>query len=165
MQQLTGMTARPARRCDVEGIATLVNDFAATGVMLPRTPESIAESLHDYVVVADERGRVLACGALREYSPSVAEVAAIAVSRDAHGQGLGRVVVSAVEQLARRRGIEEVFALTLTPPFFAALGYDVVDKTLYPEKVRRDCAGCAKRFGCVEVCMRRFIAPALKRAA
>jgi len=160
------LTVRPARLADVQGIATLVNEFAAEGIMLSRTPDEIALAIDDYVVAVDGRGRVLGSGALREYAPSLAEVAAIAVAREAHGRGLGRVIVEEVERLARRRGIDEVFALTLAPKFFEALGYAPVDRALYPEKIRRDCTGCAKRFGCVEICMRRMLdAPALEIAA
>ena len=147
-------TAQPA---DVPRIQALINEFAAEGVMLPRTPESIVLSLDDFVVAVDAGGRVLACGALKEYSPSLAEVASLAVSRDAHGRGLGRAVVSRVEALARVRGIGELFALTLAPRFFEAMGYTVVDRARYPEKMRRDCAGCPRRFGCAEVCVRRVL--------
>jgi N-acetylglutamate synthase-like GNAT family acetyltransferase len=60
--------------------------------------------------------------------------------------------VTAVEHLARKRGIPEVFALTLEPQFFEALGYLRVDRARYPEKIRRDCIGCARRFACNETC-------------
>jgi N-acetylglutamate synthase-like GNAT family acetyltransferase len=82
----------------------------------------------------------------------VAEIAAIAVSRDARGQGLGRAIVHAVEDLARMRDIYDVFALTLQPEFFAAIGYQRVDRARYPEKIRRDCLGCMRRFACNEIC-------------
>src|SRR5688572_8229768 len=120
--------------------------------MLRRTPEQIALSIDDYLIAVDERGRVMGCGALKEYSPSVAEVAAIAVATDAQGSGLGRRIVTAVEDLARKRGIPEVFALTLEPEFFVAMGYQRVDRARYPEKIRRDCIGCARRFACNETC-------------
>ena len=73
--------------------------------MLRRTPEMVELAIDDYVVGVDAAGDVVACGALKEYSPSVAEVAAIAVSRDVHGQGVGRAIVAAVEALAIKRGI------------------------------------------------------------
>jgi N-acetylglutamate synthase-like GNAT family acetyltransferase len=159
-------TIRSARPGDVEDIVSLVNAYATEGLMLPRHADDVLAALDDYVVVVDDHDRVLACGAVREYSPSLAEVSAIAVSREAQGRGLGRHIVQAVEALARRRGIGEVFALTLAPRFFEALGYRVVDRTRYPEKMRRDCAGCARRFGCAEVCMqRRLDAGALEAAA
>jgi N-acetylglutamate synthase-like GNAT family acetyltransferase len=123
--------------------------------MLKRTPEMVSLAIDDYVVVQNTAGELLACGALKEYSPSVAEVAAIAVSRDAHGKGLGKAIVRAVEDLARKRGIHDVFALTLQPEFFAAIGYERVDRARYPEKIRRDCLACARRFACNEICFAR----------
>ena len=120
--------------------------------MLRRSPETISLAIDDYVVVQRVNGELLACGALKEYSPSVAEVAAIAVSTAAHGKGLGRAIVTAVEDLARKRGIYDVFALTLQPEFFAAIGYQRVDRARYPEKIRRDCLSCARRFACNEIC-------------
>jgi len=143
---------RRARPADAVAISRLNNSFANEGQMLQRTPEMIVLAIDDYVVVQASTGQLLACGALKEYSPSVAEVAAIAVAREAHGKGLGRAIVDAVEALARKRGIHDVFALTLQPEFFTAIGYARVDRARYPEKIRRDCLGCARRFACDEIC-------------
>ena len=160
------VSVRSARPADAEAIATLIAEYAAMGLMLPRTPADILLAIEDFVVAVDAHDRVLGCGAVREYSPSLAEVSAIAVARAAHGQGLGSRIVRAVEGLARRRGVLEVFALTLAPRFFAELGYHVVDRGHYPEKVRRDCASCARRFGCAEVCLqRRLDADGMEAAA
>ena len=149
---------RKARPADVDAIAALVSGFAADGLMLPRTPDEVALALDDYVVAADERGRVLACGALREYSPSVAEVSSIAVLREAQGRGLGRRVVEAVEQLARRRGYRDVFLITVSPGFFTALGYAAVDCARYPEKVCGHAVSLADCRECEKVCMWRELA-------
>jgi N-acetylglutamate synthase-like GNAT family acetyltransferase len=150
-------TIRAATAADADAIARLNNQFADQHLMLRRTPEMISLACDDYVVAVDERGRILACGALKEYSPSVAEVAAIAVSPEAQGLGLGRRIVGAVESLARKRGIPEVFALTLAPAFFEALDYHRVDRARYPEKIRRDCIGCARRFACNETCFAKSL--------
>ena len=151
------LLVRRARPQDAAAISRLNNTFADEGQMLRRSPEMIALAIDDYVVVQGASGDLLACGALKEYSPSVAEVAAVAVSRSAHGMGLGRAIVSAVEALARKRGIYDVFALTLQPEFFAAIGYLRVDRARYPEKIRRDCVGCARRFACNEICFARSL--------
>ena len=134
---LLPLVARKASVADVEQVAALVNGFAAEDIMLPRTPEQVLACLDSYVVVRDARGRVVACGALREYSPSLAELVSLAVAREAHGCGLGTTVVAAVEGLARKRGFDSVFAHTLSPRFFTACGYAVVDRALVPEKVAR----------------------------
>lgn len=151
------LLVRRARPQDAAAISRLNNVFAREGQMLPRSPEMIALAIDDYVVVQGASGALLACGALKEYSPSVAEVAAVAVSRSAHGMGLGRAIVGAVEELARKRGIYDVFALTLQPEFFSAIGYLRVDRARYPEKIRRDCVGCARRFACNETCFARSL--------
>jgi amino-acid N-acetyltransferase len=146
---------RRARGADATAISELNNRFADEALMLRRSPETIALAVDDYVVAVNQEGRIVGCGALKEYSPSVAEVAAIAVAPEAHGQGLGRRIVAAVEQLALKRGISDVFALTLQPEFFQAIGYARVDRARYPEKIRRDCLSCARRFACNEICFAR----------
>ena len=146
------LLVRRARAQDAAAISRLNNTFADEGQMLRRSPEMISLAIDDYVVVQNTAGELLACGALKEYSPSVAEVAAIAVSVEAHGKGLGRAIVSAVEALARKRDIYDVFALTLQPEFFGAIGYQRVDRARYPEKIRRDCRACSRRFACTEIC-------------
>lgn len=156
---------RRARPEDARAVADLIAGFADEALMLRRTPESIELTICDYVVGVDARGQIVACGALKEYSPSVAEIAAIAVSRDAHGCGVGRAIVAAVEALACKRGIYDVFALTLQPRFFAAIGYERVDRARYPEKIRRDCLGCIRRFACSEICFAKNLRAEARAAA
>jgi len=162
---VTGVVVRSARPSDAFAIAELNNRFARDGVMLLRTPEQIALAIDDYVVAVDTRGAVMACGALKEYAPSLSEVAAIAVAPEAHGMGLGKAVVRAVEALALKRGTTELFALTLEPGFFGAIGYHRVERARYPEKIRRDCIGCARRFACNEIAFARMLTGTRKIAA
>lgn len=163
---ITGLiTVRPACDADVAGISTLVNGYADEAIMLYRSPESVRMTLHDFVVAVDPVGTVMACGALKEYSPSLAEVASVAVAREAHGLGLGTAIVAEVERLARKRGVDELFALTLTPRFFESAGYVIGDRALYPEKIRRDCLKCPRRIRCNEYCVVRQIQEEIAVAA
>ncbi len=130
-------TVRRAARGDAEQIAELVAPYSAEGLMLPRTAEQIATSIDNYVVATDGAGHVLACAALEEYSPSLAEVSCVAVAASQHGRGLGTQVVLGVERLARARNIDEIFALSLTDNFFLALSYQLTDISRYPEKLLR----------------------------
>lgn len=159
------VTIRPARNADIVGIVALVSGYAAEAIMLYRSPESVRMTLHDFVVAVGSSGNVLACGALKEYSPSLAEVASVAVAREAHGLGLGTAIVAAVERLAQKRGIDELFALTLTPKFFENAGYAIADRALYPEKIRRDCLSCPRRIRCNEYCVVHQVQEAIAVAA
>lgn len=104
--------------------------------MLPRTLEQVAISIDNYVV-ATVGGRVVACAALEEYSPSLAEVSSVAVARSEHGNGLGTDVVLGVERLARARDICELFAMSLSDKFFLSLDYAPTSISRYPEKLKR----------------------------
>jgi amino-acid N-acetyltransferase len=161
------VTLRPARRADADAIVRLVNGYAAEGIMLPRSLDSVVHSLDDFVVAVDRRGKLLGCGALKEYSPSLAEVSSLAIVREAHGTGLGKRIVRQVEMLALKRGITGLFALTLAPAFFESAGYALADRAAYPEKIRRDCLRCPRRIRCDELCVSRSLAvsPALEAAA
>ena len=130
-------TVRRAVRADAGSILELVSQYAAQGLMLPRTLEQIASRIDNYVVVTDTDGKVVACAALEEYSPSLAEVSSVAVAPSHHGQGLGSQVVLGVERLARARDIEELFALSLTDNFFLSLSYAPTTISRYPEKLAR----------------------------
>lgn len=140
-----GLTVRRAHAGDVDGIVALVAEWAAESLLLPRSAADVARAVDDYVVAVDPRGRVLACAALREYSPSLAELVSVAVSRAAHGRGLGRLVVQAAEALARRRDHATLFAHTLQPDFFAALGYAAAERAWFPEKHARPHTACVQR--------------------
>ena len=127
---------RPATRGDIDAILELVSCYAAEGLMLPRTREQIAMNIDNYVV-AVSGSRVVACAALDEYSPSLAEVSSVAVARSEHGKGLGTDVVLGVERLARARDINEIFALSLSDRFFLSLDYAPTSISRYPEKLAR----------------------------
>jgi len=130
-------TVRGAARADAAQILRLVSPYAEQGLMLPRTLEQIASRIDNYVVAADSAGRVIACAALEEYSPSLAEVSSVAVAPEHHGKGLGSQVVLGVERLALARDIDELFALSLTDEFFLSLSYKPTTISRYPEKLAR----------------------------
>jgi len=149
------ITLRHAWPSDVAAIAALVNGFAGANMMLPRTAAEIALVVDDYVVATDARGQVIGCGALKQYSPSLAEVASIAVAREAQGRGFGSRMVMAVEELARMRGYGQVFLFTVTPRFFETLGYTISDRAAYPEKICTHGVSIARCGGCEKECMWR----------
>jgi amino-acid N-acetyltransferase len=128
---------RRAARSDAGQILELVAQYAAQGLMLSRTFDQVASRIDSYVVATDSAGRVVACAALEEYSPSLAEVSSVAVAPLHHGKGLGSQVVLGVERLARARDIDELFAMSLTDNFFLSLSYKATTISRYPEKLAR----------------------------
>jgi amino-acid N-acetyltransferase len=130
-------TVRRAARPDAAQILELVTEYAGQGLMLSRTFDEIAARIDSYVVATDDAGRIIACAALEEYSPSLAEVSSVAVASSHHGKGVGSQVVLGVERLARARDIDELFAMSLTDRFFLSLSYQPTTISRYPEKLAR----------------------------
>lgn len=145
------VAVRPARVADMRQVEPLINGFAAQQLMLPKTLEQLNRHFREFVVAADAEGRVYGCAALRVYTPQLAEVVSLAVDEAAHGLGLGRQLVHALEEEARKLGIGTVFALTLQEVFFHRIGYGTVAKEMFPLKVWADCRGCSKLHACDEI--------------
>ena len=81
---------------------------------------------------ADE---VVGCAAIEPYG-GAAVLRSVAVRDDRRGEGLGQALVHAAEGLARETGAAEIILLTETAePFFARLGYEVIDRASVPDDV------------------------------
>ena len=113
---------RRARAADAAVISALIQQHVASGTLLPRSAEFIAERAIDYLVATVD-GRVVGCVHLEEYSPSLAEVRSMVVDAGYQGRGIGAALVDAVEGLARRREYRTVFAVSNNEGFFRSRGY------------------------------------------
>jgi len=147
---------RPAEAADVLPIVALVNQFAAEKVMLPRTEESVRQTLADWLVAVDpdlvpEDPQILACGALVPLSDTLVELRSLAVHPSRQGQGLGGHVVNHLVQLARQRSYHQICALTLRENFFVRLGFEQVDRWSISPKIWQACIYCSKFHRCDEV--------------
>jgi amino-acid N-acetyltransferase len=145
-----GLSVQRAAVADVRGIHELVNGFARTGEMLPRTLAEIYESLRDYSVVRDG-DTMLGCGGLHVMWEDLAEIRSLAVRSERQGQGIGALLVRAHLQEARELGLSTVFALTYRPAFFERLGFRQADVMTLPRKVWNECYRCPKFPTCNEI--------------
>jgi amino-acid N-acetyltransferase len=144
------VVVRRARVADMLQVEPLINGFAKQELMLPKTVEQLSRNFREFVV-AEQNGRIIGCAALRVYTPQLAELGSLAVSEAAHGLGVGRKLVAAIEAEAAVHGIGTVFALTLQDVFFHKQGYRTVPKELFPLKVWSDCRACPKLHACDEI--------------
>lgn len=131
------ITIEPARVDDAPAIAALNNVFAPDGLTLARTPQFVAERIDAYRVARADDDRVVGIVAVDEYAPSLAELISLAVAPDAQGQGLGTRLVAEAERVARQRGYDELFAVSLADGLFLGLGWEESTIVRYPEKQAR----------------------------
>ena len=122
---------------DIQSLVTLNNMYVAQGLTLPRTEEFMYAHLADYRVIRDADGVVVGCAALDEYSPAIAELIGLAVTQDAQGLGYGKTLIMELDKLAKKRGYDELFAVSYSDDLFLSCGFERVELARYPEKIAR----------------------------
>lgn len=147
---------RKANLRDIPALLALINDYAAQGIMLPRTEFEMAENIRDFTVIYFG-DRLVACAALHIYSPLAAEVRSLAVDPGCKEHGLGRKLILALEREADVFGLKTLFAFTYVEGFFRKLGYQVVDRGELPLKAWKDCLRCPKFQACDEIAMLKHL--------
>jgi len=145
-----GMIVRKAKIDDVEKIYELIDYYAKDGLMLSKNMSYIYEHLRQYLV-AEEAGELVGVGALRIFWSDLAEVCSIAVSPQQQKKGIGKAIVTQLEEEARELGLSKVFALTYQEGFFLNCNYQRIDKDLLPQKIWQDCLNCPKYDYCDEI--------------
>ena len=143
---------------DIGPLLGLINDYAAKGIMLPRTEFEMAENIRDFTVIYTG-SRLVACAALHIYSPLAAEIRSLAVDPAWKQHGLGRQLLESLETEALAFGLRTLFAFTYVDGFFRKLGYEVVDRGELPLKAWKDCLRCPKFQACDEIAMLKTLAP------
>jgi amino-acid N-acetyltransferase len=119
------MTAiEPAFDSDRAAIESLLT---SSGLPLDGLDAAISTS-----VVAREESGVVGCAAVEPYG-SVGLLRSVCVAPDLRGTGLGRRLVAAIEELAARNGIVELYLLTETAEaWFPRLGYVAATRAAVP---------------------------------
>jgi N-acetylglutamate synthase-like GNAT family acetyltransferase len=142
------MRVRRARVADIPEIRALIAHYAGEGILLPRDEDDIRRQLDGFLVIVDRSG-LAGCVSLEIYHPALAEIRSLAVAPAQIGRGLGARLVKAALDLAERRRISRVFALTSSPEFFVRQGFEPSTRHSLHEKIDRDCVHCSKARTCL----------------
>lgn len=151
-----GLKVRKAAMRDIAPVIELINEYAAKGIMLPRTEFELSENMRDFSVVYSG-DTLLGCGALHFYSPIMGEVRSLAVTEKAKTMGIGRLIVEGLVQEALDYELEAIFAFTYVPGFFAKVGFQEVERGELPLKAWKDCLRCPKFQSCDEIAVLRVL--------
>ena len=157
----SGILVRAATLADAETIFATIG--RNTDMLVPRSMGSVVENI-DRFVVAECDGSMAGCAAYQihpeigDAEAATVEIVSLVVVSAFRRRGIGRLLVEAVIEGARRFRPGEVIALTFTPEFFATLGFAKVPKTEIMHKLYTGCINCTKHmnpYTCPEVAMRR----------
>ena len=149
---------RKATIADVKALQILINQYADSGQMLPRTLNDLYEHLRDFHVW-EEEGALIGVCALHVSWDGLAEVRSLAVRPDRVKRGVGSRLVRQCLSEAADLLVGRVFVLTYQPGFFKKLGFVDVDKKELPHKIWTDCLNCVKFPNCDESALITTITP------
>ncbi|MBQ7208000.1 MAG: GNAT family N-acetyltransferase [Lentisphaeria bacterium] len=146
---------RRALDTDVRAIFELLEPYAEAGIVLRRSEADILSYIRNFRVALCG-SRLCGCVAVRDFGASLLEVRSLVVERAFHGQGVGRLLVEfVINDLRTTRPDEKwhLFTLTGQPGFFQRLGFKIVSKEMFPEKIWSDCSKCPKQHCCDETAL------------
>ena len=149
---------RKATMADIHALLSLINGYAADGIMLPRTEFEMSENIRDFSV-AYLGSHLIGCGALHFYTPTSGEVRSLAVDPSLKGRGVGKLIIEALEKEAFANQLHAIFAFTYVPEFFQRIGFQQVERGELPLKVWKDCLRCPKFQCCDEIAMVKALRP------
>ncbi len=141
---------RKATVKDAQDIFSILQQYAIKGILLPRSLNSIYENIRDFFVY-EQNGKIVGIGSLHVFWEDLAEIKSLAVLEEYQHHGIGKKIVEECIKDAKALGIKRVFALTYVPEFFQKLGFKIVDKSEFPQKVWTECIHCVKFNECKEV--------------
>ena len=123
-------------------IQSIVKPYVDEGIILYRDEDEIATNIRSYKMIYD-RDVPVGAGALHIYSPFLAEIRSLAVSKNYQGKGIGKQLVTAFLEDAKTLGLKDVLVLTYKKEFFEKLGFREISKESIPEKkIWADCIKC-----------------------
>ncbi|OMD53148.1 N-acetyltransferase [Paenibacillus sp. FSL L8-0436] len=141
---------------DVEPLFLMIEEYAQSGIMLPRSRQALARQI-DQFVIAEIGGTFVGCGSLFRLGNDLVEVRSLGLRDEGKGKGVGSMILEKLTEEARRQGIPKIMALTYAVDFFLRNGFTVVEKEVFPEKVWTDCVNCKKQNACDEIAVLKML--------
>jgi amino-acid N-acetyltransferase len=144
---------------DVDGIHDLLQPFADSHIILPRTRDDLFQHLQEFLVAIYD-DELVGVVAMHIYGSNLAEIRSLVVRPDMHRHGIGRLLIEGCERWAMNLGVARIFALTYVPEFFARMDYLQVQRESLPHKVWTVCVHCAKFSDCDEIAVEKRLSDA-----
>ena len=143
---------RRAEISDIEHLFKLINVYAEQEIVLPRSKESLYQSISS-IFVAIVEGKVVGTGSLAILDKELAEVRTLIVDPTMEKKGIGKLLVQRIIEETKRLGIDKLITLTYQADFFKKCGFEITVKDNMPQKVWKDCINCPKLHQCDEIAM------------
>ncbi|UAA38658.1 YiiD C-terminal domain-containing protein [Paraneptunicella aestuarii] len=88
------------------------------------------ESVSEHRMITDNSGRVLAVGRIHLNAPEEAQIKHVAVEKNMRTKGLGKLIIAALEDVARKQGAERIVtnSMETSVEFFRHCGFEIQEQ-------------------------------------
>ena len=125
---------REMTREDIPAVLNVMQPFIESGVLLPRTKESLSVQFNDFIVYELD-GAIRACASLIPYSDGQTEIAGVAVEKNCSHIGIGPRMIEFLVKQAKNKNSKGIFLLTTqTADWFEKLGFKLSDISTLPKE-------------------------------
>eukprot|EP01038_Epipyxis_sp_PR26KG_P004123 gene4123-5877_t len=123
---------RAATESDLRSIMDIIRPLEEDGILIPRSKEQLLQDLPNFYVLTRDQ-TTIACGMLKAYSESFAEISCLAVHPSFRRGGRGETLLAYLERRALLVGLTHVFVLsTRTMQWFEERGFVISNSSMIP---------------------------------
>lgn len=138
---------------DIDTIHEILLPYAREELILARTKDDIAQSLHAFYVAA-HNSHISGVISYYDYGDRLKEVRSLAVRKSMAKSGIGSLLLKhLISELSVLCPEPKIFVLTYSPVFFIKNGFVEVPRETLPEKIWKDCDHCKNRHNCGETAL------------
>lgn len=146
----SSIQVRKAQLGDVDNICTLMKLYAAAQIVLPRDDKDVVAHLNNFWIGTTDN-QFAGCVAVRDFGNRLFEIRSLAVSPEVTGNRIGSTMIKhLINHFSEQQAPCRLFALTYRVNFFLNLGFSLINKEMFPEKIWSDCSKCPKKDHCDE---------------
>jgi amino-acid N-acetyltransferase len=108
---------------DLDSILRLIEPYVEQQLLIPRTAREVSD-LMEHGFIAVDGSEIIGFAAIEIYSRKLAEIQCLAVSSQAHREGIGKQLISACLDKAKEHQVLEVMAISSSGNFLEKCGFD-----------------------------------------
>lgn len=151
---------RKATKKDLSQIEQLLLPYVQQSIILPRSQEQLLQYLpNTWVYTIKEE--VAAVVSLYTFQENLIEVRGLAVNQAYQKEGVGsKLITFLIEHIKANKKDKKpisLFALTYAVPFFQKLGFQIVAKEKFPQKIFEVCQLCNQKNNCKEIAVELLV--------
>ena len=141
---MSKLEIQKAKIKDIPKVRAMINrESIDNETIRQRSLRELYMRIREIYVVRDE-GKVIAGGALRIHSESLAEINCFVVGEDYKKKEIGIKIIKKLLDEAKSYGMPRVISLTYTPDFFEKAGFVKGNREEMSQKINNDCINCER---------------------